>query len=123
MVPNTERTYGECISGTSIHKGRAACQGKLENGRYQMALQINKLSIKLPGMLNFVRGPRSNLYEIPHVTLICNCLNGHGVTGPLSLGSCRNSVQTLGVDVQNAWVRHHFLCYWGGGPLALSSGC
>ena len=63
-------------------------------------------------------GPGSHLYEIQRSTLKFDHLNGHEVTGPLPLGSCRHSVHKLDVDVQIAWVRHHFmdgtLCYVAG---------
>ena len=48
--------------------------------------------------------------------------------GPFPLGSYRKSVHELGVDMQIALVRHHFMdetqfdAYWGGGPHAWSSG-
>ena len=59
--------------------------------------------------------------------MVCLNYNGHEVTGPFPLDSCRNSVHKLGVDVQIAWMRHHctdetLFAYWGGGHLLGAQG-
>ena len=62
---------------------------------------MEKVERVMEKVLNFVRGPGSNLYEILRLTWKCFHLNGHEVTGPLPMDSCRNSVHRLGVDVRH----------------------